>query len=65
MGCHSGTLMSRDAGNPEPYESLDACRDAVAQAERDWARMGYYVWFATATGPNGEKETLHPGVPYY
>ena len=64
MGCHRKTIISRDASTEE-YDSLEACKEAVASAERQWASMGYYVWFATAHGPSGEKVKLHDGTPYW
>lgn len=64
MGCHRGTLVSRDPCQPETHESLEACRDALNRAEKSWIRIGCFVWFATARGPNGEEVTLHEGVPY-
>jgi len=63
MGCHKGTLMSRD-NSTEKCDSLEQCRQRVVEAERSWARIGYYVWYADATGPNGEKIKLHQGTPY-
>ncbi len=64
MGCHSGSVTSRDHCDPETFESLDACRRAVAKAEENWKRVGSNVWYANATGPNGETVTLHEGTPY-
>jgi hypothetical protein len=63
MGCHRGTLMSRDS-NTEEYDSLEACKSAVASAEKFWASIGYFVWFANAYGPDGEQVQLHVGTSY-
>lgn len=63
IGCHRGTLMSRDSETSE-YDSLDACRKSVQEAEEFWSKMGYYVWFAYAFSPSGEKIALHKGTPY-
>jgi hypothetical protein len=63
LGCHRGTITSRDSGIEE-YDSLEACKQAVAEAEKFWTQTGTFVWFATAFGPNGEEIKLHPGTPY-
>ena len=65
-GCHRGTLMSRDSGAQE-YDSLEACRQAVEDAEKSYRSIGYYVWYAYAIPPGGKNEDhilLHPGTPY-
>lgn len=64
IGCHRKTLMSRDSDVRE-HDSLEDCRSDVKNSEECWARMGYYVWFAYAVGPNGEKVKLHEDTPYY
>lgn len=56
-GCWKGTITSRDCGADE-FESLQACKNFLAQQEAFWKRIGYYKWFATAIGPNGENVTL-------
>jgi len=61
IGSHNGTFMSRNSKS-EDYESLEECREAVKEHERTWNRLGHYVWFARATGPNGEEVQLHPGT---
>ena len=63
IGCHSGTLMSRDL-TTEQYATLEDCRKKAIDKEAAWKRLGYYVWYATAIGPNGERVTLHDGTYY-
>ena len=63
IGCHRGTLTSRDSGTEE-HDSLEECKKAVAKAEKAWRSFGYFVWFATAKGPDGEEVKLHNGTPY-
>lgn len=63
MGCHKGTLMSRDSGSEE-CESLEQAREQVQQAEKFWKSIGYFVWFAQVKCPNGEVVKLHPGTSY-
>ena len=64
LGCHRKTITSRDS-TVEEHDSLEACQQAVINAEAFWTRMGYFVWFAIANGPNGEKIQLHEGTPYW
>jgi hypothetical protein len=66
-GCHRGTLMSRDSG-VENCDSLEHCRQRVADAEKFYRSIGYYVWFAYAIPPGkpmSEQVRLHSGTSYY
>jgi hypothetical protein len=62
-GCHRGTLTSRDSRVVE-CSSLEECRNKIAGGEEFYRSIGYYMWFAYAVGPDGQKTTLHPGTPY-
>jgi len=64
IGCHRGTLTSRDVGHPEEKDSLEDCQKAVKRAEEWYNSIGYFIWFASATDPEGKKHQLHPGTPY-
>lgn len=64
IGCHRKTLMSRDTDCRE-HDSLENCKEDVRKSEEFWSSIGYYVWFARATGPNGEEVKLHEGTQYY
>ena len=64
IGCHKKTLMSRDS-EIRKHPSLEACKTDVEKSEKFWNRIGYFVWFAEAIGPNGEKEKLHSGTSYH
>lgn len=63
MGCHRGTLMSRDSG-VEEYDTLEEAEEAYKNAKKFWALIGYYVWFAEVR-LNGEVVKSWPGTPYY
>lgn len=63
IGCHKGTLESRDSNNSE-HDSLEECKEEVGRKEKDWSKMGYYVWYAFAIGPDGKRVELHSGTPY-
>lgn len=63
IGWHQGTLTSSDSEVRE-LDSLDDCRKSLAESEKFWASLGYFVWYARAVNPDGEKFLLHPGVPY-
>ncbi len=64
LGCHRGTVMSRDSEVTE-LNSLDECREMVARMHITWAKCGYYIWFAYAMSPQGQRTELHKGVPYF
>ncbi len=53
FGCHAGTITSRDSAR-KTLDSLQECYEFMIQAEEDWKRIGYRVWYATAYGPNKE-----------
>lgn len=63
IGCHKGTLMSRDSDQVE-LDSLEACEEYVKESEKFWQQIGYFVWFANAFAPDGTKHQLHPGTSY-
>ena len=63
IGCHRGTLTSRDSMTEE-HDSLELCRQAMEKSEQFYRSIGYSVWFVEAVGPNGEKVKLHQGTPY-
>ena len=64
IGIHRGTLMSRDTEQPKKLNSRKECEDAVRVAERQYAELGCYIWFANAVDPDGQTHRLHPGTPY-
>ena len=65
IGIHNGTLTSRDTADPQKLSSLEACQTAVTEAERRYANLGYFIWFADATSPSGEKHRMnYKYVPY-
>jgi hypothetical protein len=63
IGSHRKTLMSRDS-SVDGYDSLEECKRAFKRAEESWAKMGYFVWYAYAIGPDEKKVYLHAGTPY-
>jgi hypothetical protein len=63
IGWHKGTLLSRDSEIRE-LDSLEECQRSLAKSEKSWATLGYFVWYARAVNPDGEKFLLHPGIPY-
>ncbi|MFA6459300.1 MAG: hypothetical protein WCV79_02815 [Candidatus Paceibacterota bacterium] len=63
IGCHRGTIVSRDSDVRE-HESLEACKGDVQKSEQFLAGLGYSIWFAKAIGPDGTEHRLHQGTPY-
>jgi len=63
MGCHRGTLTSRDS-SCEEYGSKNDAVKAYQQAKDFWLSIGYKVWFAELIAPDGTKETLDRGEHY-
>lgn len=64
IGCHRGTLMSRDVDSPRPFDTYEEAYQAYLQAKAFWRSIGYMVWFAEITSPDGTKTHLESN-PYY
>lgn len=62
-GCHKGTLMSRDSGQPEEYDSYDDAYSAYREHRRFYHSLGYQIWFADIVSPDGTKTHLESN-PY-
>lgn len=62
VGCHRGTLVSRDTDRHE-CEGLVACKKLAAQIKKEWDLSGLQVWYMTAHGPDGDHETIEQGTP--
>jgi hypothetical protein len=63
IGCHSGTMTSRDSSN-EYHNTLDEAKEAIRQSVESYSRLGAYLWFATVFDANGKKIHHVNGVPY-
>jgi hypothetical protein len=63
-GIHSGTVTSRDSGEPTIHDSAGEARKAFAEAKRDYASMGYVTWFAYMYDDQGRRTVLDKSVPY-
>lgn len=63
-GCHKGTLMSRDTGLPEKYNTEIEALAAWQAYRKSYRRIGYQIWFAKLTSPDGVTRTLESN-PYY
>lgn len=64
IGCHRGTLMSRDSDNPSPFDTYDEAYQNYLEAKASWKRFGLMVWFANIVSPDGTKTNLESN-PYY
>ncbi len=63
-GIHQGTLMSRDVGQPTEYDSREEAMAAAAANREYYRQIGYKIWFATITDPNGKRTQIESN-PYY
>jgi hypothetical protein len=64
LGCHRGTITSRDSTRIE-CASEAAARKRVAESEAFYRSVGYVVWFANLEMPDGTKKSLHAGTSVY
>lgn len=63
FGIHQGTTVSRDLGEPKFFETEQECKEYHLD-NRNWMRsIGYQIWFATITSPNGKKTQIESS-PY-
>lgn len=58
IGIHRGTITSRDTEQPKELGSLEECQREVTRAEREYASLGAFIWFATATSPYGVEHKM-------
>lgn len=63
-GCHRGTLTSRDSGGAEYFDTRQQAVEAYQKHRKFYRSIGYQIWFATVTSPDGVKETLEQN-PYW
>lgn len=61
IGCHKGTQSSCKISTEE-LDSLESCREVVGTVERFYRGLGYFIWFAEAISPNGEKVQIRERV---
>lgn len=57
-GIHRGTLTSRDIGEPKYFDSEGEAQDELRAMNADFAKIGYQIWFARLTTPDGTEKRL-------
>ena len=55
---HGGTITSRDIGNPEEYNTYNEAYQAYLDHRKFYSKMGYMIWYAEITNPDGSKKHL-------
>jgi hypothetical protein len=63
IGCHRGTLTSRDS-TVEKYDTYEQAYQGYLNAKDSWRRFGYVVWFAEIIAPDGTKTHLESNSYY-
>lgn len=63
-GIHRHTITSRDSGAPEPFNSEAEALDALEAHRRFYRSIGYVIWFAELTAPDGTKRRLEQNIDY-
>jgi len=63
-GVHRGTLISRDMGSPQEFDTEEAARKAYSEQRAFYHSIGYQIWFAYLKSPDG-KETCLETNSYY
>lgn len=53
-GCHKGTLTSRDIGEPSEHDTKEAAIEAYQKHRQFYASVGYQIWYARITSPDGK-----------
>jgi len=63
-GIHRGTVTSRDSGT-STFDTEQEARDSFLE-QKEWYRsIGYVIWFAYLTSPDGKKIVLDSGNNAY
>jgi hypothetical protein len=64
-GIHRGTLMSRDLGDSFEFDTEEKAIQKAKELKKEYADMGYYIWFANIQKPDGQTMlNIVPPVPY-
>lgn len=63
IGCHSGTMVSRDS-TTEHYSTLEEAREAIRKSEEFYSQIGSYLWFATVYDKDNKRVHNVNGVSY-
>lgn len=64
IGCHRGTLISRDTDSPRKFDTREEAIQDYQDSRSFWHSIGYQVWFAELIDPEGNKTMLEQN-PYY
>ena len=62
IGCHRGTLTSRDS-EVRKFDTENEAMQSYQKSRKFYHSIGYQVWFATITLPDGKKIALESN-PY-
>ena len=57
IGCHRNTLTSRDSEMRE-FDTEEEAMKSYQASKETWHNIGYKVWFASLTTPDGEETRL-------
>lgn len=64
IGCHNGTITSRDSTS-RMHGSFEECKADFEETKKLWDSFrNTFVWFAYAKGPDGENIKLCEGAHY-
>ena len=63
-GIHGGAVMSRDSGT-STFDTEKEARDAFQKQKQWYHSIGYVIWFAYLTSPDGNKIVLDGGNNAY
>lgn len=58
IGIHNGTLVSRDSEQPKFYDTEDEALSEFYKARTWYRSIGYMIWYAYLTNPDGNKRVL-------
>ena len=58
LAIHNGTLMSRDIEHPKFFDTEEESIIEYKNAKKEYKNIGYMIWFAELTDPDGNKSYL-------
>ncbi len=61
---HRNTITSRDIAMPEEFNTEREALEAYEKHRKFYQGIGYQIWYANLTSPDGEEKTLESN-PYW
>lgn len=64
-GAHNGTITSRESATPEEFDTPEEALTNLELHRTFYTSIGYKIWYAYLTNPDGEQIKLESNNQYY